>query len=57
MHIWLVRVVGPTKAKLYLILETTWNQQSSAIGLHLKNELLTLTLLSHITYVVGFDSW
>ena len=31
----------PTKTKLWLVLETTLHQQSLAIGLHMKNELLT----------------
>ena len=50
---WLVLVGGPTKAKLWLILQTTWNPQSLATGLHLENKLLTLTLPKHITYVVS----
>ena len=48
-------VGGPTKAKFWLKLETSWNQQLRAIGLHLKSELLTLTLPNHIAYEVGFN--
>lgn len=44
LHTRLVVIDYPTKAKLWLLLETTWNHQSLATELHLKKYLLTLTL-------------
>lgn len=55
LHTWLVFVGGPTKTRLWHILEANWNQQWFATGLCLRNELLTLTIPNHITYVNGFD--
>ena len=46
----------PTKTKLWLLLETTWNHQSLATELHLKKYLLTLTLPAHITFMAS-SNW
>jgi hypothetical protein len=51
MHMWLIMVSGSTKAKLWL----TWNQQSLAIGIQLKNALLTRAIQNHVAFVVDFN--
>jgi hypothetical protein len=42
MHTWLVPVGDPTYVELWLVLETTWNQQSLAIGLHLEKAIVDI---------------
>ena len=56
LHTCLITVCYPTKARHWLVLETTENYKLHVIGLHLKNELLTLTLPNHITYMAS-SNW